>query len=117
MPADVNMDEAEDSGYSVQTDIGQFGAVMYEVVTGKSYDFDLFKGQDDGALFPRFPLEDELPSTEDIWLGSVIRKCWRKGGYKNMDELCHALTQVTLDQGCIQEAARSDLTGSLTSQK
>ena len=56
MPLDVNMDEADDSGYSVQTDIGQIGAVMYEVVTGKFFDFDLFKGQDDGTLFPQVPI-------------------------------------------------------------
>ncbi len=95
IPPGVNMDKADDSGYSVQTDIGQFGAVMYEVVTGNSFNFDLFKGQDDGALFPRFPSEECLPSTDHVWLGSIIGKCWRRGSYQNMDELCHDLTQIT----------------------
>lgn len=94
MPLDVNMDEADDSGYSVQTDIGQFGAVIYEVVTGKSYSFDLFQGQDDDAMFPRFPSERDLPTTENTWLGPIIRKCWRRGSYQNMDKLCQDLSQV-----------------------
>jgi serine/threonine protein kinase len=44
MPLDVNMDEADDFGYSVQTDIGQFKTVIYKIVIKKSFIFDLFQG-------------------------------------------------------------------------
>lgn len=37
------MENAEDDGYSIQTDIGQLGAVIYEVVTGNKCEFNLFK--------------------------------------------------------------------------
>jgi serine/threonine protein kinase len=34
LPLEECMDTADDNGYSIQTDIGQLGTVMYEVVTG-----------------------------------------------------------------------------------
>lgn len=40
MPLHVNMETADDNGYSIQTDIGQLGAVMYEVVTGTSHEIE-----------------------------------------------------------------------------
>jgi serine/threonine protein kinase len=43
MPPSTNMETVDDSGYSIQTDTGQLGAVIYEVVTGARCEFDLFK--------------------------------------------------------------------------
>lgn len=91
MPPGANIEEDEDSGFSIQTDIAQFGSVIYEIVTPETYNFDLFKGQGEGKMVPTWLCEQDLPNTEDIWLGSIIRKCWTKGGYRNMGELCRAL--------------------------
>jgi len=38
------METADDHGYSIYTDIGEFGAVFYRVATGKACEFNLFKG-------------------------------------------------------------------------
>lgn len=43
MPLDWNLDGPDDMGYSISTDIGQFGAVMFEIVTGESCKFDIFQ--------------------------------------------------------------------------
>ena len=39
----TNMQAANDASYLIYTDIGQLGAVMYEVITRKPYKFDLYK--------------------------------------------------------------------------
>ena len=93
----VDMDETDNNGYSVQANIGQFGVVMYVVVTRIRYDSDVFKGQDFGPAMPSFPEEDDLPCTEGVWPGSVIQRCWKRGGYRNMGELCSALEQIIFD--------------------
>ncbi|PLB53251.1 serine/threonine-protein kinase HT1 [Aspergillus steynii IBT 23096] len=98
LPLEIAMETADDGGFSVQTDIGQLGAVMYEVVTGQRCDFDLFKGgiPDDGRAIwlPR----DSLPSTDGLWLGPIIEKCWVKGGFQNADALLRALDSVDLER-------------------
>lgn len=55
------MEVAGDAGYSIQTDIGQVGAVMYEVITGQRYEFDLFRNNapDDGQA--HWPQQAPLP--------------------------------------------------------
>ena len=82
MSSSSMMEEDEDSGFSIQTDITQFGSVIYEIVTRETYDFDLFKGQGASELVPTWPREEDLPNTDNIWLGPIIRKCWMKGGYR-----------------------------------
>jgi serine/threonine protein kinase len=88
MPPDINMETADDNGYSVQTDIGQLGAVIYEIVTGERCEFDLF--EDPGACQPTWPRRTALPSTQNIWLGPIIEKCWTKGAFQNADCLSKA---------------------------
>ncbi|EEP82290.1 predicted protein [Uncinocarpus reesii 1704] len=43
LPLDACMETADDGGYTVRTDIGQLGAVMYEVLTKQRCEFDIFK--------------------------------------------------------------------------
>lgn len=43
MPLDTHMETADSAGYSIHTDIGQLGAVMYEVEVGEKCEFDIFK--------------------------------------------------------------------------
>ncbi|PGH12223.1 hypothetical protein AJ79_04403 [Helicocarpus griseus UAMH5409] len=41
MPPDWDLNGSDDLGFSIMTDIGQFGAVMFEIVTGQKYKFNL----------------------------------------------------------------------------
>lgn len=43
LPLDTCMEKADFGGYSVRTDIGQLGSVMYEVVVREKCEFDIFK--------------------------------------------------------------------------
>ncbi|RHZ45972.1 uncharacterized protein CDV56_103549 [Aspergillus thermomutatus] len=94
MPLHTNMETADDNGYSIQTDIGQLGAVMYEVVTGKPCKFDLHENHASRATWPR---RETLPSTKDIWIGSIIEKCWTQGAYQSSTRLVEALDAVVLE--------------------
>ena len=91
MELGCDMQNVEDNGYSIYTDIGQFGAVMYEVFTGRKCDFDLFRDQPYGPATATWPRRENLPSTQDIWLGSIIESCWTKGAFRNSRELSLAL--------------------------
>lgn len=78
---DNDMQTADDNGYSIYTDIGQLGAVTYEVTTGKECHFALCKGLLQGPATALYPRRESLPSTDGIWLGPIIEKCWRKGAF------------------------------------
>ncbi|KIW62807.1 hypothetical protein PV04_10938 [Phialophora macrospora] len=91
LPLDSDMEMVDDNGYSMQTDIGQFGALMYEVSTGIWCNFDLFKDQPPGPATAAFPQRDGLPSTESVWLGPVIDKCWIKNAFRTSRELSQCL--------------------------
>lgn len=91
LPLNTNMQTADDGGFSIYTDIGQFGAVLYEIVTGQSCEFDLFKHVPPGPATAVWPRRQDLPSTENVWLSSIIEKCWTKGAYQNARELLTAL--------------------------
>ncbi|OAP60799.1 hypothetical protein AYL99_05801 [Fonsecaea erecta] len=72
LPLDCDMETVDDNGYSMQTDIGQFGALMYEVSTGVRCTFDLFENQPLGPATTALPKRDSLPPTEGVWLGAII---------------------------------------------
>lgn len=76
MPLDWDIGGTDDLGFSIFTDIGQFGGAMYEIITGLRLDYDL--PQDDNKPESLFicPPRDSLPSTQNIWLGHIIDKCW-----------------------------------------
>lgn len=78
MPPDWDLNGSDEFGFSIATDIGQFGAVMFEIVTGQTCKFDLTQGwKEPGDLFT-WPPRDSLPYTVDIWLGHIIEKCWSR---------------------------------------
>ncbi|KAL4910273.1 hypothetical protein BDW74DRAFT_173729 [Aspergillus multicolor] len=94
MPPGADMETDDDNGYSIHTDIGQLGKVIYEVVSGKDCAFDLHENDASRAKLPR---RETLPSTEGIWLGSIIEKCWTPGAYRNAGELLKELDDVCLE--------------------
>ncbi|KAE8317961.1 hypothetical protein BDV41DRAFT_572429 [Aspergillus transmontanensis] len=77
------MEAVDDNGFSIHTDIGQLRAVMYEVTTGQKCDWDLFKDSppDDGPA--TWPARVSLPSTDRVWPGPIIEKCWTPSGFQN----------------------------------
>lgn len=99
MPLHTNMETADDNGYSIQTDMGQLGAVIYEVVTGERCRFDVFKDQPPEATRATWPRRESLPNTRNLWLGSIIEKCWTKGAFQNANCLLKALEAISLGDG------------------
>ncbi|PYH42264.1 serine/threonine-protein kinase HT1 [Aspergillus saccharolyticus JOP 1030-1] len=97
LPLDTLMEAADDNGFSIQTDIGQLGAVMYEVVTGSKCEFDLFKDNapEDGRA--TWPQRTSLPSTNGLWIGQIIEKCWTQGGFQNAHPLHQALSSFGME--------------------
>ncbi|WEW60683.1 hypothetical protein PRK78_006170 [Emydomyces testavorans] len=53
MDLHVDMETAGDDEYSIQTDVGQLGAVIYEVVSGERCEFDLFKEPPPAAILSK----------------------------------------------------------------
>ncbi|PWY72165.1 serine/threonine protein kinase [Aspergillus sclerotioniger CBS 115572] len=94
MPPDSDLETVDDNGYSIQTDIGQLGKVIYEVVTGKKCLFDLHENNISRATLPR---RETLPTTHDIWLGHIIEKCWIPGTYRNATDLLKELNTISLN--------------------
>lgn len=79
MPLDWDLRGSDELGYSIFTDIGQFGAVMFEVLTGRRCKFDVFHDWQDAGDSSSWPPRDSPLSTEQLWLGYIIEKCWTEG--------------------------------------
>ncbi|KIV92570.1 hypothetical protein B0A52_05617 [Exophiala mesophila] len=79
MPLDWDLEGHDDAGFSTYTDIGQFGATMFEMITSQRCAFDIYqewKEVGDSTIWPR---RDTLPETGGVWLGPIIERCWTKG--------------------------------------
>jgi hypothetical protein len=90
------MDTLDDNGYTTRIDIGFLGTVIYEVVTGKKCEVDLFKDNLPTSGRANWPQREFLPSTEDVWLGSIIEECWVDGGFPNARSLLRALDSIAV---------------------
>ncbi|KAG5288128.1 hypothetical protein I7I48_10233 [Histoplasma ohiense] len=66
LPLGSDMERADDHGYSIYTDIGQLGAVIYEVITRQCCEFDLFRDQLSGPACAVWPWREILPSTKNV---------------------------------------------------
>lgn len=93
MPLDWDVNGTDEFGFSFCTDIAQFGTAMYEIITGFKCRFDLNNVLEDGeSYFTACPPRETLPSTEHIWLGHIIDKCWTEE-FKSAHELAIQLDQ------------------------
>jgi serine/threonine protein kinase len=86
MPLDWDLCGGDDLGYSILTDIGQFGAVMFEIVAGHKCEFDIFHDWKEPGDPTSCPPRDSLPSTMGMWLGHIVEKCWTQG-YKTANDV------------------------------
>ncbi|KAH8423158.1 uncharacterized protein LDX57_000913 [Aspergillus melleus] len=102
---------------SVKFDIARFGSMMYEIVSGHRYEFyinpeidsDLDEGE--SKTYKEWPTSDRFPDTSDIFFGDIIRKCWRRDGFCNMEDVCAALQmEASLDWRHIVRVARPIIT-------
>ena len=92
MPLEWNLEGTVDEGFSILTDIGQFGRIMFEVIAGRKCKFDLFQKWKEPGDQLTFPRRDSLPSTSGVWLGHIIEKCWTRG-FRSATDLATALNQ------------------------
>jgi serine/threonine protein kinase len=97
MPLDWDLDGDDDDGYSILTDIGQFGAVMFEIVTGQNCKFDLMQDWKEVGDSMTWPRRDTLPSTSHIWLGHIIEKCWTQG-FRSANDLAAELEKLVVSE-------------------
>ncbi|EQL28762.1 hypothetical protein BDFG_08542 [Blastomyces dermatitidis ATCC 26199] len=70
--------------------------------------FDLFKDLPLDARRAPWPRRTSPPSTQNIWLGAIIEKCWTKGAFQNADRLLEALDSINLDNQSTQGNAKYD---------
>ena len=70
--------------------------MFYKVATGQLCEFDLFKDLPYEPTDAVWPQMKDLLSTENIWIGPIIERCWTKGSFRSTRELLDALNSVTL---------------------
>lgn len=92
MPLDWDLEGCDTGGYSIQTDIGQFGAAMFYLITRQHCAFDIYEEWKDVGDPTTWPRRENLPSTSGIWLGSIIERCWTKG-FASSEHLAAALDE------------------------
>ena len=90
MPLEWDLNGSDDLGFSIMTDIGQFGAVMLVILTGQKCKFDIFQDWKEAGDSSSWPPRNSLPSTRKIWLDHIIEKCWTQG-YRSAKDLAAEL--------------------------
>lgn len=76
--------QALDCPYSFENDIGDCGAVFYEILMGTEIEFIV---DDDPSARTWWPDRSSLPSTSNLLLGHIIEACWTKGTFSSAHEL------------------------------
>ncbi|KAL9108018.1 MAG: hypothetical protein Q9227_007123 [Pyrenula ochraceoflavens] len=79
MPPDCDLKCCDEAGSSFMFDVGGFGAMMFEMITGKNCKFEIYQNYGDPENPTNGPKRCDLPSTKEVWLGHIIEKCWTEG--------------------------------------
>lgn len=95
-PLDWNMEGVVDIGYSVSSDIGTFGTVVFEIATGVHCSFDLYQEWKEAGDPLKWPRRDSLPVTDGVCFGHIIERCWTEGSFKSAEEVLAEFEQVQL---------------------
>lgn len=100
----LDLTKANDSGVTIRTDIAQVGVVFYEICTGQVLNhggvrvpqFIEEEGDFECEADPTEPgwPEEALPSTDGLYFGDIIHKCWTKA-FPSIDGLCESLSQFS----------------------
>ncbi|KAL9123461.1 MAG: hypothetical protein Q9217_007098 [Psora testacea] len=78
-PMDTDINAVNENGMTAQADIFHLGCLIYSIVKWKIYEYDLFLHG-----WTR-PLLSDLPQTNQLFCGDIIRKCW-SAEYSSMDQ-------------------------------
>lgn len=97
MPLDWDMQEPDEYGKSASTDVGNFGAVMFEIITGKHRKFDLMQAWKEPGGPLTWPRRESLPPTEGLWLGHIVEACWAQGLFNSADGLAAELDRQRVE--------------------
>ncbi|KAG0154229.1 hypothetical protein PDIDSM_1609 [Penicillium digitatum] len=97
------MSLVDDNGFTTQIDVGLLGAVIFEIITGVKCEIDLFKddARFDGRAY--WPERTSLPSTDDLWLGTIVERCW-DGTFRSADSLFHALESQSITPSSVESS-------------
>jgi hypothetical protein len=79
LPLDTDMECFSANGTNPEIEIFHLGCVFYSVAVWSKFKFDYFDHK-------RWPHPDELPNTDGILGGMIIRRCWMRG-YASMELL------------------------------
>ncbi|OJD24851.1 serine/threonine protein kinase [Blastomyces percursus] len=79
LPLDTDMEHFSANDTNPEIEILHLGCVFYSIAVWSKFKYDYFDHQ-------RWPNEDELPNTDGILGGMIIRKCWTRG-YGSMELL------------------------------
>ncbi|OAL40481.1 hypothetical protein AYO20_00217 [Fonsecaea nubica] len=97
MPLHWDLQGDDGDGYSILTDIGQFGAIMFEIVTGQRCKFDPMQDWKDVGDPITLPTRDTIPSTSNVCLGHIIEKCWTQE-FGSTNNLVVELQSMVVDE-------------------
>lgn len=95
LPEDADIWTTPPTPFSYQSDIGELGACIYEVVTGKMIRFELCDNKDEEFTWPD---RDRLPSTDGIFMGKLIEACWTRDLFRQTAELSELTDALLLEK-------------------
>jgi hypothetical protein len=71
--------------------------VIYEVITGQPHEFDPLKDHPFGPATAIWLGGEDFPNIDNIWLGSIIEICWKKGAFHSTRDLSAVLDPTSLE--------------------
>ena len=83
------MGQFSDHGVTPQVEMLYLGCVSYSIAAWREFKYDYWEAE-------HFPEPGELPETDGIVLGSVIKKCFNRE-YLNMEALGQSICAVVDD--------------------
>ncbi|PGH01686.1 serine/threonine protein kinase [Helicocarpus griseus UAMH5409] len=91
LPLDADMERFCDCDTTPQVEMLYLGYVLYSILVWKELKYDYFENM-------CFPKPEELPETDGIVYGAIIRKCWA-GEYASMEALRNDVHNFAGHQG------------------
>ena len=78
-PMDVDINCVSDHNTTAKADIFHLGCLIFSIVVWKKYHYDLFENR---WVFPSLC---SLPTTDGLFCGGIIRKCWL-GAFSDIEQ-------------------------------
>lgn len=72
LPLDTDMDTVCENDLSAKIEMLHLGWVIYSIATWRVSKYYYFEREE-----LRWPETGDLPSTEDVFCGEIVRRCWR----------------------------------------